>query len=156
ATEYALAQGRQTALVHYIQTLDELRRQLSPSRKRVDLSEPLQSRLDDYQKQLECHATDRPDEPYRRLVSCMMYRLQTAMNEPANRQAYANAEQFAEDLAIMRDSLATHKGERLARLFVDPLLRKLDAFGFHFYTVDLRQHACVHAKAVAGLRSADR
>ncbi|PYS37260.1 MAG: phosphoenolpyruvate carboxylase, partial [Acidobacteria bacterium] len=85
ATDYALAQGRQTALAHYIQCLDELRRQLSPSRKRVDLSEALQSRLDDYEKYLESHATDRPDEPYRRLASCMIYRLRIAISEPANR-----------------------------------------------------------------------
>src|SRR5262249_10497410 len=91
-----------------------------------------------------------------RLVSCMMYRLQTAMTEPANHEAYARAEEFGADLAIMRDSLATHKGERLARLFLDSLVRKLDAFRVHFFTPELRQHWCLHANAAAALSAADQ
>jgi phosphoenolpyruvate carboxylase len=155
ATEYALAQGRQTALAHYIQRLDEARRHLSPSRKRVKISDDLQMRLDEYATTLQCHTTDRPDEPYRRLASCMIHRLRITMSEPANRDAYASPEEFAQDLKIMCDSLARHKGERLARLFVQPLLRNLDTFGFHFYTLDIRQHARVHAKAVGALNSGD-
>src|SRR5262245_18124420 len=61
ATEYALAQGRQRTLSHYIQSVDELRKQLSPSSKRVDVSKELQARLHEYANTLECHANDRPD-----------------------------------------------------------------------------------------------
>jgi len=155
ATEYALAQGRQAALGYYIERLDVVRRQLSPSRKRVEISEELQRRLDDYSKTLECHTPDRPDEPYRRLISCMIHRLRTTMTDSANRAAYATADEFEGDLRLMADSLAKNKGARLSRLLVEPLLRNLDTFGFHFYTLDIRQHARVHAKAVAALRSAD-
>jgi phosphoenolpyruvate carboxylase len=156
ATEYALAQGRQAALSHYIERLDEVRRQLSPSRKRVGISQELQDRLDEYSKTLECHTPDRPDEPYRRLSSCMIHRLRTTLIDSGNRQAYSTAEEFAQDLSIMSDSLAKNKGVRLGRLLVEPLLRNLDTFGFHFYTLDIRQHARVHANAVAVLRSGDR
>jgi phosphoenolpyruvate carboxylase len=155
ATEYALAQGRQTALAYYIQRLDEARKHLSPSRKRVAISDDLQTRLNEYAKSLECNTSDRPDEPYRRLASCMIHRLRITMSHPANREAYSSPEGFAQDLKIMCDSLARHKGERLARLFVQPLLRNLDTFGFHFYTLDIRQHSSVHAKAAAALSSAD-
>jgi phosphoenolpyruvate carboxylase len=156
ATEYALIQGRQRTLAHYIQCLDELRRRLSPSKKRIDISGDLRARLDRYDKTLDCHSTDRPDEPYRRLTSCMIYRLRRVISDPADREAYASAEEFAQDLSIMRDSLATHKGERLERLLVEPLLRKLDTFGFHLYTLDLREHAHVHAQAVEALKAAEK
>src|SRR5262249_29649467 len=72
-------------------------------------------------------------------------------SETENRQAYSTAEQFADDLKIMRDSLYKNKGERLARLLVEPLLRNLDTFGFHFYALDVRQHAPVHEQALAAL-----
>jgi phosphoenolpyruvate carboxylase len=40
-------------------------------------------------------------------------------------------------------------------LLIEPLLRKIETFGFHLYTLDLRQHARVHAKAVETLRSTE-
>jgi phosphoenolpyruvate carboxylase len=148
SAEYALDHARQTAFGHYFQSLDKLRRALSPSRKRVGVSDDLKAHLDDYEKRLECHIDDRPDEPYRRFITCMLFRLDQA--------AYASAGEFADDLNLMRRSLAMNQGARLAGLFVDPLLRKLDTFGFHLYTLDLRQHARVHASAVRALKSANR
>jgi len=156
ASEYALLRGRQTTLSHYIQCVDELRRRLSSSKKRVDVSAELQSRLDQYSKMLKYDATDRPDEPYRQLSSCMTHRLHLAMKESREGEAYTSAEEFAYDLAVMRDSLTQHKGKRLARLLVEPLLRKLDTFGFHFYALDLRGHRREIVKAVASLNSRDR
>jgi phosphoenolpyruvate carboxylase len=152
-TEYALTQARRTILLHYSTCLDELRRRLSSSKRRVEISPELQSRLDLYSKTLQCHTTDRPDEPYRRLTSCMNYRLRMAMSAPQGSEAYQTAEDFVQDLTTMRDSLVQHRGERLARLLVDPLLQKLTTFGFHFYSLDLRQHARVHADAITALKS---
>ena len=148
STEYALDHARQTALAHYSQSLDKLRRTLSPSRKRVGVSDELKARLDGYEKGLAFPIGDRPDEPYRRFITCMLFRLDQA--------TYASAEEFADDLQAVRRSLAMNKGARLAALWVDPLLRKLDTFGFHLYTLDLRQHARVHASAVRALTSAKR
>src|SRR5262249_22630112 len=154
ATRYALTRGRQTAITHYLQCVHELRRQLSPSQKRVDVSAELKSRMEEYDRTLDCQITDRPDEPYRRLSSCILHRLQLAMSEPNNSQAYDGPDEFARDLELIRSSLAGNKGARLARLLVDPLLRKLDAFGFHLFVLDIRQHAFVHAKAAAALNTA--
>src|SRR6185295_5327704 len=58
STEYALARARETALGHYAESLDELRRRLSSSRKRIAVSAALQAQLDDYEKRLEFHITD--------------------------------------------------------------------------------------------------
>ena len=50
------------------------------------------------------------------------------------------------------NSLQANRGERLAKTCVDSLLRKLRTFGFHLHTLDIRQHARVHARAIEGTR----
>ena len=47
-----------------------------------------------------------------------------------------------------------HRGERMAELLLDPLLRQVETFGFHLHTLDVRQHAKIHAEAVASLSGA--
>jgi phosphoenolpyruvate carboxylase len=153
ATEFALTQARHRTLVNYMQCVEELRRWLSPSRKRVAISKELEARLDHYSTFLNSQTSDRPDEPYRQLASRMTHRLRLAIEEPSNPQAYRGPMEFAEDLGILRNSLVDHKGNRLARLLVDPLLEKLQTFGFHLYTLDLRDHARVFAAAVNALTS---
>jgi len=59
--------------------------------------------------------------------------------------AYSSAAEFEEDLSLIRESLMVNRGQRLAHLRLDPLLRKLRTFGFHLHTLDIRQHARVHA-----------
>ncbi len=154
STEYALVHARATVLGHYVQSLKKLRRALSPSRKRVPINPDLQARLDEYEKRLEFHIADRADEPYRRFISCMLFKLDRAAADPDSSGAYSGAPDFAHDLRLMYDSLMKNRGERLARLLVEPLLRKLDTFGFHLYTLDIRQHARVHASAVRALTTA--
>jgi phosphoenolpyruvate carboxylase len=156
STQYALTHSRKTVLGHYARILNQLRRALSPSRKRVAVSGDLQARLDEYETRLDFGIEDRADESYRRFIGCMLFRLDLAMSNAAAEQAYASPKEFADDLNLVRTSLASNRGERLARLLVDPLLRKLDTFGFHLYTLDLRQHAHVHASAVHALTSAKR
>ncbi|HYP52851.1 MAG TPA: phosphoenolpyruvate carboxylase, partial [Pyrinomonadaceae bacterium] len=76
--------------------------------------------------------------------------------EPANdvHVAYADASEFAADLRLVRESLASRGGGRVARLAVDPLLRQVETFGFHLHTLDIRQHARVHARACRELARA--
>jgi len=155
ATEYALSKARQRVLSHYIESVDQLRRRLSPSRKRVQISEALQTRIDEYTHRFNACATDRPDEPYRQLATFMIHRLQAAMRDATDPQAYAGPREFADDLTLMRESLIGNKGARIARLLLDPLLQKLDVFGFHLYTIDVREHVRVCAQAVSALKSAD-
>ena len=61
------------------------------------------------------------------------------------------AQNFEDDLMLLRKSLAANGGERLAKAWLDPMLRKLLTFGFHLYTLDVRQHARVHAEVVKQL-----
>jgi len=46
------------------------------------------------------------------------------------RKCLSNADAFAADLRLVRESLMEHRGERLAILFLDPLLRQVQTFAF--------------------------
>src|SRR5205085_3249200 len=69
----------------------------------------------------------------------------------AGADGYAGAAEFTADLRVLRDSVSAGEGERVARLLLDPLLRQVETFGFHLHTLDARQHARVHVRAVEEL-----
>jgi phosphoenolpyruvate carboxylase len=148
STEYALERARETALEHYALCIRKLRRQLSPSEKRVRVSDHVRVRLEDYKRRFQVPITDRVDEPYRQLLTCMLFRL-----KQVGSARYNDASELEEDLRVIRDSLISKQGERMAELWLRPLLRKVMTFGFHFHRLDLRQHARVHAEAFTVLRS---
>jgi phosphoenolpyruvate carboxylase len=90
-------------------------------------------------------------EQYRRFLSYVLHRLQRAREGPGVPDAYQDAAEFEADLVLLRTSLIAHRGQRLAEVFVDPLLRDLRTFGFHLQVLDIRQHARVHAEVVREL-----
>ena len=154
-TEIALNAARHAAIEFYLEAMDGLRKRLSSSVAHADISAELRDQLAYYEQNLGFEIPDRPDEPYRRLSSCIAFRLRLALTDKTEPRAYRYAQDFSADLRIMRESLAAHKAERMARLVVDPLIRQADTFGFHLHRLDIRQHARVHAGALAGL-SGDR
>ncbi len=62
--------------------------------------------------------------------------------------AYCSVEEFIADLEILRASLAEKRGLRIARTLIDPLILQVRTFGLHLHTLDIRQHARVHAEAL--------
>jgi phosphoenolpyruvate carboxylase len=64
---------------------------------------------------------------------------------------YNNATELLDDLRILRDSLVENRGRRLAEMLIDPLLLEVRTCGLHLQTLDIRQHARVHAVAVEEL-----
>ena len=62
--------------------------------------------------------------------------------------AYCSVEEFLDDLETLRESLEANRGLRIARTLVDPLILQARTFGFHLHTLDIRQHARVHAAAL--------
>ena len=44
-----------------------------------------------------------------------------------------------------------NRGARLSDLLIEPLLMEVRTYGLHLHTLDIRQHAKVHAKAIAEL-----
>jgi phosphoenolpyruvate carboxylase len=154
-TREALQKARETILADYLTGMEELRRLLTPSLSRVAVSSDLKDVLDEYHTRLAVSEEERdviPDsEPYRRLAGFMLHRLRMSRDEPEHPDAYPDAAAFAADLQLIGNSLAAGVGERLVSALIAPLLRRVDTFGFHLHSLDIRQHARIHARAVAEL-----
>jgi phosphoenolpyruvate carboxylase len=156
-TRLALALARAVVLDHYLAALETLVEKLSSSTRQVAVSHELEESIARYEQLL--HSPDpspaarSPNEPYRRMVSHMWRRVRAAREQPPGADAYRAADEFAADLEVVRASLADHAGERLAREWVDPLIRRVMTFGFHLHTLDIRQHARVLRQALNELGS---
>jgi phosphoenolpyruvate carboxylase len=154
-TRDALRMARTVILNHYVDRLIELMDRLSPSRRQVTVAGELASALERYAKRMPAVAfenvTRAADEVYRRFLDYLTVRLRLTRSEPEHHDAYQTANEFEADLKLLRESLNANGGGRVARLLVDPLLRQVQTFGFHLHSLDIRQHARVHAHAVAEL-----
>jgi phosphoenolpyruvate carboxylase len=157
-TRDALQMARETVLDYYVERLEELVERLSPSTLQVPVSAELLAKLEEYAAAIpsldptpEARSTT---EVYRRFLGYVGWRLRAARNDRTHPHAYAGAEAFAADLGLVRESLVHNRGERLARLLLGPLLRQVETFGFHLHTLDVRQHARFHERAVAELLGA--
>ncbi len=105
----------------------------------------------------------RQDEPYRRALVGVYARLaatatslaQVTLPRPPHGAAapYATPAEFAADLTVIAESLASHGAAPLGAARLEPLRHAVTAFGFHLATVDLRQNADVHERVVAELLS---
>jgi phosphoenolpyruvate carboxylase len=151
-TSEALALSRDAALHHYIEQSRSLARRLSISAHQVSATPRIHTILRVYEQLIPARTPEYERTPeaeiYRRLLLLMAIRL-THANETraADPVAYGSAAEFEQDLRMLRSSLAEHGGLRMAQRMLDPLLLKLRTFGFELQTLDVRQHAKVHAEA---------
>ena len=157
STREALQRARNVIIGHYIAELERATDQLSASIRQVGVSDAVRTRLasygaqmgDEYARQSRISSS----ELYRRLLNLMMVRLRHSREEIAGPKAYPSADEFESDLSLIRESLALNRGQRLAELVMDPLLRQVRTFGFHLSTLDIRQHARMHAQALAEIEA---
>jgi phosphoenolpyruvate carboxylase len=155
-TRDALRMARETVLDLYLAAVDELHERLSSSTKQAPESRALASALEEYERLLPSaarrpFAPHAPEEVYRRFLSLVMRRLSATREGDTASEGYGDAAAFAADLRLLRESLAEGGALRLARQLVDPLVRQVETFGFHLHTLDVRQHARVHARAAEEL-----
>jgi len=160
----ALAMARALILREYLHDVESLSDRLSSSRRQIAVSEDLLARLQHYEHTIAgVHLAWGPHnttESYRRFLSYMFHKLQQSREAVSTSASYRDAQEFEDDLLLVQNSLQSNRGQRLAQTYVDSLLRKVRTFGFHLYTLDIRQHARVHANAVQelepGLRAETR
>ncbi|MGA0056106.1 MAG: phosphoenolpyruvate carboxylase, partial [Burkholderiaceae bacterium] len=103
----------------------------------------------------------RHDEPYRQALVGMYARLAATLTRLTGTQAlrhalppsepYATADDFLADLRTLEAALVRNRGARLADERLRPLMRAVQAFGFHLATIDLRQSSDVHEESIAEL-----
>jgi phosphoenolpyruvate carboxylase len=154
STRNALQMARELILREYLYDVEALSDRLSSSRRQAGVSKEMLSRLQHYERTIPgVHLAWGPHnttECYRRFLSYMFHKLQQT-RDSVDGAAYGSAAEFEDDLLLVQHSLSAHRGELLARTYVDSLLRKLRTFGFHLHTLDIRQHARVHAHALKEL-----
>src|SRR5262249_5571110 len=120
----------------------------------VPIAGEFQQKLELYERLIE--EEHRPparisrSESYRRFLSLVIARLRRAGT--GGKWAYGSADELESDLELVRRSWAQNRGQRLAELLLDPLIRKVRTFGFHLTTLDLREHAAVHRAQLAEIK----
>ena len=177
-TRDAIQMARRRLLIYYQSRLDEIVDLLTASVQQRPVSEALLARLDSYlalvhTPESQIFGVQYEFEYYRRFAICLKARIQRTLDSagelaargaaspvmaytPAQEPetlaralpAYSCAQEFLEDLQLMRDSLAGNGGIRIARTLIDPLLLQARTFGLHLHTLDVRQHARLHALAL--------
>jgi phosphoenolpyruvate carboxylase len=149
----ALARQQALLLGAYKRDLTRLGSLLSQSEERIGFSEALLARIADYTPRFaeaagKANARHR-HMPYRQFLRLVAARLSATQRD--ERSGYAEAGEFRADIQLVLDSLLAHRGGHAGALEVRRLLHRIDAFGFHLATLDLRQDSRVHEAALAAL-----
>lgn len=149
----SLADHRRRIIDLYGRELHQLYRQLSQSRERVDFDAAVLARADGYAKDFpetaESLPTRHADMPYRRLLAFIQARLAAVMASRPG--AYDKPDELLADLRLIQHSLRQHHGQHAGLFALDRLIRKVETFGFHLATLDVRQDALVHRQAIGQL-----
>lgn len=155
STRDALQKARELILGDYLSNLEELRRLLTPSTFRVAVSASLRDALQQSAEKFPAasrSAGNLPDhELYRQFITIIRDRLRCTLGDAGDPQAYRQPDELLADLEILSQSLGANGGRELSAQLVEPLARKIRTFGFHLHTLDIRQHARVHANALLEL-----
>ena len=163
-TRESLAMAHNLLLNHYRRRMQNVFEQLGSSIQQVPVSDEVAALLDRYLGKLRAAGQLAVEQRFhyehlRLLIACIMMRLgatpQSGLPLPSDPalKPYSRAADLLSDLTILRASLAENRGHRLAEMLIDPLLIEVRTYGLHLHTLDIRQHARVHTKAVAEISS---
>jgi phosphoenolpyruvate carboxylase len=146
-----LARQQQVIISNYHDECMELAQLLSQSAGRVGVSLAVQQRIAEYRTVLPGAtglAPARHDPmPYRVLFGQIAERLRITFDGRPN--GYQGPEQFRDDVALIATSLRENRGVHGGLFLVRRLLARIDTFGFHLATLDLRQRTGVHHAVLA-------
>jgi phosphoenolpyruvate carboxylase len=153
----ALARQQQVIVNSYLGDCQELAQRLSQSASRAAASADLGERVEEYMRLLPGARAITPARhdrmPYRVFLAQIGERLRGVFDGRA--RGYENARQFRDDVSLIAASLKANKGTNAGLFYVERLLRRIDTFGFHLATLDVRQHASVlHAVVAQGFDDA--
>ncbi|MBS1803982.1 MAG: phosphoenolpyruvate carboxylase [Acidobacteria bacterium] len=175
-TRDAIQLARGHLLLYYQARLDEIIDLLTTSAQQRPVSKELRERLDAYvalvhTPEAQVFGAQYEFEYYRRFIICVKARIQRTLELTGKHGStmlpvmpytltkgqeklaqilpeYCSVSKFLEDLEALRSSLAANAGLRIAETLIDPLILQVRTFGLHLHTLDIRQHARVHAAAL--------
>jgi phosphoenolpyruvate carboxylase len=148
-----LARQQQVILNRYFEDCRTLSQRLSQSAGRIAVSAELTQRIEDYMTLAPSARNVTPARhdrmPYRVFLAQIGERLRLTYEGRAN--GYESARQFRDDVQLIAASLLANKGANAGLFYIRRLLRRIDTFGFHLASLDVRQHASVlHAIIARG------
>ncbi len=145
-----LARQRSLILDLYYSECGSLAAKLSQSMGRSNFNQEILDKIEEYRHVFATayHAVParHRDMPYRVLLQLIQQRLQSTYDDDV--LPYEKVEQLTSDIQLIADSLTAHKGEHAGLFAVRRLLRRINTFGFHLVTLDIRQDAEVHRRVV--------
>lgn len=148
-----LARQRSVVIKRYQPDIRRLARYLSQSESEIGISPGVLDQLRRYREMMPDISRRIPERhremPYRCLLKMVAGRLQATLEDSAH--AYTTADEFAGDIRLIRDSLLENRGEHAGLNGVKRLLRRIETFGFHLVTLDVRQDALLHRKVMGEL-----
>jgi phosphoenolpyruvate carboxylase len=146
-----LARQQQTIVNAYFLEVQSLAQLLSQSASRSGVSAALQQRSDEYATLLPGARTAAPARhdrmPYRVFLGQIAERLRATYD--GRPTGYEGPAQFQRDIELVAESLRLHRGRHAGLFPVRRLQRRIDTFGFHLATLDVRQHSDVHHAVLA-------
>ncbi len=146
-----LARQQQVIVNAYFGETQKLAQRLSQSASRTSVSPALAKRIDEYATLLPGARAATPARhdrmPYRVFLAQIGERLRHTYDGRAN--GYANLKQLRDDVVLICESLKANKGRNAGLFYVQRFLRRIDTFGFHVATLDIRQHTSVHHQVLA-------
>ncbi|HEY1898974.1 MAG TPA: phosphoenolpyruvate carboxylase [Steroidobacteraceae bacterium] len=135
----------------YFEECQTLAQELSQSASRISVSSGLAKRIDLYNTLVPGSRSITPARhdrmPYRVFLAQLGTRLRNALEGRPN--GYEQASEFEADIRLITESLRANKGWNAGHHSVQRLLRRLQTFGFHMATLDIRQHTSVHHQVIA-------
>lgn len=152
-----MARQRSLILDLYYRECASISTKLSQTNGRTDVEPELLERIEHYRGIFQHAHHSVParhrEMPYRVFLRLVQERLQATYDDSA--YPYESANQLYDDIALVSKSLAANKGQHAGLFAVTRLLRRIETFGFHFMTLDVRQDALVLRKVVGELIGED-
>ena len=146
-----LARHQQVIVNAYHGECQQLAQRLSQSASRVGISTELQQRIEHYSMLMPGARSATPPRhdrmPYRVFFGQVAERLRLTYEQRPN--GYESVQQFRRDIQCAGESLLANRGANAGFYPVQRLLCRIDTFGFHLATLDVRQQADVHHQVIA-------
>ena len=152
---------QETILRHYLTQVQELGRQLSFSRHFLQPGADLVRSLEVDASLLPELSDDNDREPYRNKCRFIAARLQQTLERsqnttldwnreeaPVPAAVYRAADELKRDLEVIADDLCRSRVSHVGSGLVRDLVRLVEVFGLHLMTLDVRQHAQCHGRAL--------
>jgi phosphoenolpyruvate carboxylase len=146
-----LARQQQVIINAYFRECGVLAQLLSQSASRSGVNPELSQRIELYATLIPGALGSTPMRhdrmPYRVFLGQVAERLRITYENRPN--GYEGPQQFLRDLKLISASLKANKGFHAGWGNVQRLIRRVETFGFHLATLDLRQHAEIHHRVIS-------